>query len=167
MRALREAGYDVLAARSGEEAVRLGPGTLARVQILVTDVVMPGMDGRATAEALWKLHPELPVLFVSGYTEEAIVQRGILDAGIQLPVEALHPGCPGRAGSQAARRSGRPARRPSRPSRRSWRPELTTGIQSIDDQHRELFVHMAALEGAARAGNLSRATTCSRTWSAT
>jgi two-component system, cell cycle sensor histidine kinase and response regulator CckA len=157
VRALREAGYEVLAARSGEEAVRLGPGTLARVQILVTDVVMPGMDGRATADALWRLHPDLPVLFVSGYTEEAIVQRGVLDAGIQFLSKPFTPGVlVARVRKLLDAPDAPPQAEPAEPP--VLGRELTTGIQSIDDQHRELFAHMAALEGAARAGDLARAT---------
>ena len=156
VRALRNAGYDVLAARSGEEAVRLDAATLARIRLLVTDVVMPGMDGRATAEALWRLHPGLRVLFVSGYTEEAIVQRGVLDAGIQFLSKPFTP-----ADLLARVRTLLDAPDVPSPSGTAgvalWRPDLSTGIQAIDEQHRELLVHVAALEEAARTGNLSRA----------
>ena len=84
-RALRSGGYQVLAAASGEEALALDPAILGRVRLLVTDVVMPGLDGRATAEEMCRRHPSLRVLYVSGYTQDLIAQRGALDADSPVP----------------------------------------------------------------------------------
>jgi len=80
-RALRAGGYEVMAAASGDEALALDPAVLARVVLLVTAVVMPGLDGRSVAEELRRRHPSLRVLYVSGYTHDLIAQRGVLDAG--------------------------------------------------------------------------------------
>jgi DNA-binding response OmpR family regulator len=54
------------------------------VRLLVTDVVMPGMDGRALADALREAHPGIRVLFVSGYTQDRIAERGVLASGIEF-----------------------------------------------------------------------------------
>lgn len=75
---LELAGYMVLEAASGDEALRVATGHTRRIDLLVTDVVMPGLGGRATAEQLAELHPGLQVLFVSGYTDDAVVRHGVL-----------------------------------------------------------------------------------------
>ena len=80
-RILRQAGYAVLSAPNGADALRLCGATGARVDLLVTDVVMPGMSGRELAEHLGRLCPGLRVLYMSGYTDEAIVHHGVLDPG--------------------------------------------------------------------------------------
>ncbi|MFH1462941.1 MAG: ATP-binding protein [Pseudomonadota bacterium] len=72
-RMLVRAGYYVLEAASGEEALALVRAMEAPIDLLLTDVVMPGMDGPALAARL----PELPVLFMSGYTEDAIERCGV------------------------------------------------------------------------------------------
>jgi PAS domain S-box-containing protein len=76
---LRRLGYTVLAAPSGPEALKIAgpPGT--RIDVLFTDVVMPGMNGRELAEQLAATRPELKVLFASGYTENVIVHHGLVD----------------------------------------------------------------------------------------
>jgi FixJ family two-component response regulator len=55
-----------------------------KVDVLVTDVVLPEMTGRQLAERLQEIHPSLPVLYTSGYTENTIVHQGIIDDGIQF-----------------------------------------------------------------------------------
>jgi PAS domain S-box-containing protein len=81
---LQGLGYRVVGARNGREALAaLGAGT--HFDLLFTDVVMPGgMNGRELAEAATKQCPGLPVLFTSGYTEDAMVHHGRLDFGMQL-----------------------------------------------------------------------------------
>jgi CheY-like chemotaxis protein len=93
-RTLLKHRYRVTSASTAEEAVRLVE-TDAAFDLLVSDVVLPGMGGRALSEHLLQAIPELKVLFISGYTENAIVHGGVLDPGIHflqkpfLPSELL------------------------------------------------------------------------------
>jgi PAS domain S-box-containing protein len=82
VRALRSGGYATVVAENGREALALATEELARVDLVVTDVVMPGLDGRSLADALRRRRPELRVLYVSGYTEDAVVARGVLGTGL-------------------------------------------------------------------------------------
>jgi PAS domain S-box-containing protein len=81
-RALREYGYTVLEASNGELALRmLDDGAGDEIELLVTDVVMPVMGGCDLAEHLAVTRPDLRVLYLSGYTDKAIVHHGVLDEG--------------------------------------------------------------------------------------
>ena len=80
-RALRDFGYGVVEAKDGPEALeRLGVPDAA-VRLIVADVVMPGMDGPELARRAATMQPDLPVLFMSGYTDDEVVRRGLLDTG--------------------------------------------------------------------------------------
>jgi PAS domain S-box-containing protein len=79
---LVDAGYTVLEANGGEEAIKLCTQHSAPIDLLITDVVMPKMSGKQVAEQLLVLHPETKVLFMSGYTDEAIVHHGMIDSNI-------------------------------------------------------------------------------------
>jgi DNA-binding response OmpR family regulator/signal transduction histidine kinase len=78
---LREYGYTVYEAHDGYQALKLYNSHEGPIHLLVTDVVMPGMNGRELAQKIESLRPALKVLFVSGYTDNAIVHHGVLDAG--------------------------------------------------------------------------------------
>ena len=91
VKALKVAGYQVLTAGRGEEALELMRHHQGEVGLVVSDVVMPGMSGREAAEALRALRPGLPVLFVSGYTQEAIDQHGVLSSGVELLEKPFTP----------------------------------------------------------------------------
>ncbi len=84
LRSLRSGGYGVLAACNGIEALELLANHRGRLELLVTDVVMPGPNGRQLAEAVRKEWPELRVLFVSGHSQEVLDHRGVLIEGIDL-----------------------------------------------------------------------------------
>ena len=75
-------GYTVLVAANGEEALRICREHKGPIHLLLTDVVMPGLSGKELATQLRELRPELKVLFMSGYTDNAIVKHGILEDGI-------------------------------------------------------------------------------------
>jgi two-component system, cell cycle sensor histidine kinase and response regulator CckA len=76
-RVLVSQGYTVLEARSGEQALGLATGHEGPIDLLLTDVVMPGLSGRALAAELVIQRPQLRVLYVSGYTEDAVMLQGI------------------------------------------------------------------------------------------
>ncbi len=78
-RILRSAGYTVLTASDGMEALRVLEGHKGRVDLVLTDVVMPGVGGRELAGWLADLRPEIKILFTSGYTDDAILRHGVLD----------------------------------------------------------------------------------------
>jgi PAS domain S-box-containing protein len=73
-------GYTVLAAATGQEALELADQTDIEIALLLTDVVMPGMNGRELAEKLVERRPGLRVLFTSGYPSDTILRHGIADA---------------------------------------------------------------------------------------
>lgn len=75
--ALERRGYRVLAAADGEAALALSRAFAGRIDLLVTDVVMPGMNGRELADRLAQARPDLPVLYVSGYTEDTELVLGL------------------------------------------------------------------------------------------
>lgn len=71
-------------ARDGRDALQLAHSHAQELNLLLTDVVMPGMSGRELADEIKRTHPEIRVLFMSGYTSNAIVHRGVLDEGLSL-----------------------------------------------------------------------------------
>jgi PAS domain S-box-containing protein len=83
-RILKELGYHVLVAKSPDEALRLAEAHAGPIHLLITDVVMPGMNGRILAERLASLKPSLRCLFMSGYTANVIAHRGVLDEGVRF-----------------------------------------------------------------------------------
>jgi CheY-like chemotaxis protein len=81
---LQMVGYTVLEAATGEEALQRAEQHSGTIHLLLTDVVMPGMSGRDLAERLIIDYPALEVLYLSGYTDEAIAHHGVVHAGINL-----------------------------------------------------------------------------------
>ena len=81
---LREFGYQVLKAENGEEALQVIEKNGKEIQLMITDLVMPGMSGKELTDRLSGLENGFKVLYLSGYTDEAIVHHGILDKGINF-----------------------------------------------------------------------------------
>jgi CheY-like chemotaxis protein len=81
---LTQAGYNVLDANGGEEAIHLCRTHVGPIDLLLTDVVMPEISGKEVADRLLELRPKIRVLYMSGYTDEAIVQHGVLDANVEF-----------------------------------------------------------------------------------
>jgi two-component system cell cycle sensor histidine kinase/response regulator CckA len=90
-RVLQEYGYGVIEASDGREALGLLERSDSRIHLLVTDVVMPEMDGRELARRAEALSPGLPVLYMSGYTDDEIVRRGLLEAGQPFLQKPFNP----------------------------------------------------------------------------
>jgi CheY-like chemotaxis protein len=85
-------GYRVIAAPSGAEALEAARRHAGPIHLLVTDVVMPGLGGGALSERLAELHPETRVLFMSGYTDDAVVRHGILHSAVAFVQKPFTPG---------------------------------------------------------------------------
>jgi DNA-binding response OmpR family regulator len=89
--ALTRFGYTVLEAAAGEEALSLALGHNEPIHLLVTDVVLPGMNGKTLSEQLRRQRPDLKVLFVSGYSPDVISQRGVLEHGTEFLHKPFNP----------------------------------------------------------------------------
>ena len=90
-RSLQELGYTVLKASGGSAAVELMVSRREKIDLLVTDVVMPELNGRQLAEILLKSIPELKIIFVSGYTDDSIVRHGVLQANVAFLQKPFTP----------------------------------------------------------------------------
>jgi CheY-like chemotaxis protein len=81
---LKREGYRVLAAESGEQALELLKGHEGAVALLLTDVIMSGMNGRELADRVRTISPETRILFMSGYTDDTIAEHGVIKEGIMF-----------------------------------------------------------------------------------
>jgi len=88
---LESCGYQVLSAGDGTEALRLAAEHPAPIDLLLTDVVLPGINGKQVAEQVKRLRPGIEVLFTSGYPREVITDRGVLDHGVAYIAKPYTP----------------------------------------------------------------------------
>ena len=97
---LERLGYTVLAAATPKDAIRLAEDSSGNIDMLITDVVMPEMNGRELVDRILAIQPGLKCLFMSGYTADVIAHRGVLDQGRELHSEAVFDNGSGCNGSQ-------------------------------------------------------------------
>ena len=88
---LEDYGYHVLQVSNGPDAIALAAQHPGTIHLLLTDVVMPVMNGRVLADRLMAARPDLRVLFMSGYTEETIGHHGVLDSGLTYLPKPFSP----------------------------------------------------------------------------
>jgi DNA-binding response OmpR family regulator len=79
---LGHCGYRVLVAGGPEEGLAICRSNRRDIRLLITDVIMPGMNGRQLADEILQISPNVRVLYISGYTNNAILHYGVLDAGL-------------------------------------------------------------------------------------
>jgi two-component system, cell cycle sensor histidine kinase and response regulator CckA len=80
-RMLSQRGYDVIVAETASDALRIAEQESDRIDLLLTDLVMPELSGRALAERIGRIAPRIPVLFMSGYSNDAVMRNGSLQLG--------------------------------------------------------------------------------------
>lgn len=88
---LHSYGYRLLEAHDGQSALELGEGPEVDLDMLLTDVTMPGMNGRELAERLQALHPRIKVLYMSGHSHDILTREGVLDPGIEFLQKPFAP----------------------------------------------------------------------------
>ena len=81
-KALQARGYTVMVARDGNEALAIAGRHAGQIDLLVTDVIMPDMNGRVLSERLTHVRPTIKTLYLSGYTDDAILHHGVLEEGV-------------------------------------------------------------------------------------
>jgi PAS domain S-box-containing protein len=88
---LESGGYTVLVADDGDQALRISEEYAGAIQLVVTDVIMPGLTGRQAAEKIKVARSEVEILFISGYTNEAIAKHGVLEPGAKFLSKPFTP----------------------------------------------------------------------------
>ena len=83
-RILRDRGYTVLEASNGKAALDIAREYAGEIHLILTDVVMPGMGGKDLVSQLKTARPDIKALYISGYTDNAIVHHGILDSNVNF-----------------------------------------------------------------------------------
>ena len=106
VRSLREAGYTVLEASGGREGLEILMEAGERLRVLITDVVMPDMSGRDLAHRTADIRPGLPIIFMSGYTDEDVIRRGLIERGQRFFQKPVSPDALARAVREAVASEG-------------------------------------------------------------
>jgi len=84
VRILKRDGYRMLEAANGGEALMICEEHKEQIDLMLTDVIMPQMNGRKLVERTLPLHPEMKVLYMSGYTDDVIADHGVLEEGVEF-----------------------------------------------------------------------------------
>ena len=95
LRSLVEAGFEVLEAANGQAALQLA-ATETRIDAVLTDLAMPGMGGRELGRRLAETRPNLAIVYMSGYTDDVVNRRGLLESGVPFLEKPLSPDALGR-----------------------------------------------------------------------
>jgi CheY-like chemotaxis protein len=103
---LQTHGYHILTASNGDEALRLFKDYPGKINLLLTDVVMPHMGGKELADKVAELQPDIKIIFTSGYTNDTISHYGVLAPGVTFYTKAVFP--PKQPGGQSQRVVGHP-----------------------------------------------------------
>ncbi|MEJ2544030.1 MAG: PAS domain S-box protein [Calditrichaceae bacterium] len=88
---LNKYNFNVIIAKDSKDAIKIAKSNKKRIHILLTDVIMPGMSGKELSEKILEILPKIKVVFMSGYTDEAIVQHGVLDEEINFIQKPFTP----------------------------------------------------------------------------
>ena len=88
---LRGRGYEVLEASSGDEALLIAKRYAGKIHLLLTDVVMPQMSGKELSEQIKNTRVDIKVLFASGYTDDAVLHHGVLEAEMEFIQKPFTP----------------------------------------------------------------------------
>lgn len=84
-------GYEVILAEDGQEAVELFAANQDRISLIVMDMIMPRKNGKEAYDEIRRLHPDVKVLYTSGYTADFIQNRGAFDRGTELILKPVQP----------------------------------------------------------------------------
>ncbi len=90
-RSLRRFGYDVLTAARGEDALQIAEDHDGEIDLLLTDIMMPGMNGVEVASAVSKIRPGIQIFFMSGYADQDLVRQGLLEPGTHFLQKPFTP----------------------------------------------------------------------------
>jgi len=89
---LEDLGYEVIVASTGSEALTILGELAYAVDLVITDVVMPGMSGKELADRIHEKDPHMKVLFVSGYTDDVVLRHGIREGEVEFLMKPVAPG---------------------------------------------------------------------------